>query len=396
MKFHDFSIRLPLLAFALVAMPLASHADTFEFSDEDLLLGVQAVGGTGSTQNLFIRLGNTVTIKNSPNQGVVANIAADLSATYGANWFEREDLFFGIFGNRSNLSPATDPGTGGQDPGRTVYLSSQTTVAGASAARVSMGSSSLGTGTTKYAGLRGVLTQADSTNPDDEFSASPSGATILNQASQPVSWNNSWSRWNPTPGAAFDVFTGGVQNNFGKIGVTEVLVDVQRLVPSTPGTYVTTVGIGSNGAIRLFTASQNTPFQTWTLTFPALDTTAKRLPTADPDNDGLTNLMEFVLNGNPGVRDPAIVPGLNAAGDDFVFSFNRRDDSEAGSTLLFQYGSDLSGWTNVTISAAGGTVGSASVVVGENALAADAVSVTVPKTVAPSGRLFGRLRVTQP
>jgi hypothetical protein len=378
------------LALAVSTMPQSALADTFEFSDEDLLLGVQAIGGTGTSQNLFISLGNTVTIKNSPNQGVVANIADDLSATFGSDWFERTDLYFGVFGNRSNLSPSTDPGISPQEPGRTIYLSTQTTTAGGAALRLQFGSSSLGTGATKYAGLRGVLTQSDPSNPDDEFTATASGATILDQTTQPVSWANSWSVWNPTPGAAFSVFTGGIQNNFGK--GAEVLVDVQRMVPSTPTTYVTTVGIASNGAVRLFTASVSSPFQTWALSFPALNTEAKRLPSADPDSDGVTNLMEFVLNGNPGVSDSgSISPTLNASGSNFVFSFTRRADSVAGNTLLFQYGTSLTGWTDALISAGSTVVGSASInVTGNN------VTVTVPKSVAPGGKLFGRLKVTQP
>ncbi len=402
MKLSILSSRVPAILLAVASVPFVSFAqtvpkDTFKFENADLLLAVQATGGAGGTQNLFISLGNTVVIKNSPNQGVVANIAADLTATFGLDWFERGDLFFGVIGNRSGLSPTLDPGVEGEEPGRTFYLGAQTTIGGGSAPRSGISSSSLGTGGSAYAGLRSVLTQsADGGNLDQFFTASSSGATIMDQMTQPSSWNNSWTEWNPSPGgAAFRVFTGGIQNNFGKAGVTEVLVDVQRFVASSPGAYITTVGIGSNGAIRLFTASQNTPFQTWTLTFAALDTAAKRLPTADPDNDGLINLIEFVLNGNPGVQDPAIIPSLNAAGNDFVFNFSRRDDSEASSTLLFQYGSDLSGWTDVPISAAGDTVGSASVVVGENALAADAVSITIPKAVAPSGRLFGRLKVIQ-
>jgi hypothetical protein len=378
------------LALAVSTMPQSALADTFEFGAEDLLLGVQAIGGTGTSQNLFISLGNTVTIKNSPNQGVVANIAADLSATFGLDWFERTDLYFGVFGNRSNLSPTTDPGVSPQEPGRTIYLSTQTTTAGSAALRGQLGSSSLGTGATKYAGLRGVLTQSDPSNPDDEFTATPSGATVLDQTTQPVSWANSWSVWNPTPGAAFSVFSGGIQNNFGK--GAEVLVDVQRMVPSTPTTYVTTVGIASNGAIRLFTAQVGSPFQNWALTFPALNTEAKRLPSADPENDGVSNLMEFVLNGNPGVADSgSISPTLNASGSNFVFSFTRRADSVAGNTLLFQYGTGLTGWTDALVSAGSTVVGNASInVTGNN------VTVTVPKSVAPGGKLFGRLKVTQP
>lgn len=388
MKIFDFSSSLPALAVALVAMPLVARAAPFQFADEDLVLGVQAIGGSGTSQNIFVRLGNTVAIKNNPNQGVVANIAADLSATYGDDWFTREDLYFGVFGNRSHFNVSLDPGTGNQEPGKTVYLSSATMVAGTAPKRPAMGASALGNGCTPYVGMRGILTSG-------ALTATASGAAILDEAiNGNAAWENSWSSRNPTPGAAFTVFSPGLQNNFGKDA--EVLVDVQRMVPSTTATYITTVGVASNGAIRLFTATQSTPFQTWALTFPALDTEAKRLPTADPDNDGLTNLIEFVLNGNPGLSDSAIAPTLNAAGSDLVFSFNRRDDSEAGSTLLFQYGSDLVGWTDVAIGATGGTVGSAAIVIGENAAAADAIGITLPKSVAPSGKLFGRLKVSQP
>jgi hypothetical protein len=377
-------------ALAVSTMPQSALADTFQFADEDLLLGVQAIGGTGTSQNLFISLGNTVTIKNSPNQGVVANIAADLAATFGLDWFERTDLYFGVFGNRSNVSPRFDSYVPPQEPARTIYLSTQTTSAGAAALRAQFSDSSLGTGATKYAGLRGVLTQSDPSNPDDEFTASASGATILDQTTQPTSWNNSWTVWNPTPGAAFSVFTGGIQNNFGK--GTEVLVDVQRMTGGDPTTYVTTVGINSEGQIRLFTASVSSPFQTWALTFPVLDTEAKRLPSADPDNDGVTNLMEFVLNGNPGVSDGgSISPTLDASGSNFVFSFTRRDDSVAGNTLLFQYGTSLTDWTDALISDGSTVVGNASINVTGNI-----VTVTVPKSVAPGGALFGRLKVTQP
>lgn len=391
MKFSYHSLKALGFALAVSSLPQFALADTFQFSDGDLLLGVQATSGTGTSQNLFISLGNTVTIKNSPNQGVIANIADDLSATFGSNWFERTDLYFGVFGNRSNLSPTTDPGVSPQEPGRTIYISTQTSAPGAAGLRPTFGSSSLGTGGTKYAGLRLVLTQADSSNPDDEFTASASGATILDQATQPVSWANSWSTWNPTPGAAFSVFTGGLQNNFGK--GTEVLVDVQRMVPSTPTTYVTTVGIASNGAIRLFTAPTSTPFQAWALTFPALDTAAKRLPSADPDFDGYTNLAEFVLNGNPGTSSQAIAPVLDASGTNFVFTFNRRDDSKATAPVIFQYGSDLAAWTDVAIGDTSGPVGAATVGVAAADSTIDVITVTVPKPV--GGKLFGRIKIVQ-
>ena len=395
MKLTTQSLRAASLALAAYAMPQFAQADPFVFNTDDLLLGVQATGGTGTDQNLFFNLGNTVAIKNNPNQGVVGNIAADLSATFGANWFSRTDLTFGVIGNRSNLSPGIDPGVSPQEPGRTFYISRATTAAGAAGLRPTFGSGSLGTGGTNFLGIKNYLVISVPPTSSETFTATADGATILDKILHPTSWNNSWTKWNPPSGAAgFGIFTGGIQNSFGT--GSEVLVDVQRMVASTPTTYVTTVGIASNGDIRLFTATTATPYETWALTFPALDTPAKRLATADPDNDGNVNLIEFLLNGNPGISDPAIAPDLDASGTNFVFTFNRRDDAEAGATLLFQYGTDLVGWTNAAIGATSGVVGSATITVVENGTSPDVITVTVPKSVAPGGKLFGRLSYTQP
>lgn len=299
MNFHFHSFRAIGFALAVSALPQASQAAPFVFNEADLLLGVRATGGTGSTQNVFFNLGNTVTIKNTPNQGIVGTIAADLSATFGANWFDRTDLYFGVFGNRSNLSPALEPGTPPEEPGSTIYLSIQATAAGGAGLRPQFGTSTLGTGGSKYAGLKGAL-RGTTPGSTDTFTATASGATILDQAIHPVSWNNSWTVWNPVPGAAFQVFTGGIQNNFGKpISVTEVLVDVQRMVPSTPTTYVTTVGINSSGQIRLFKLSAASAYDTWIGTFPSITAPADKLITADPDKDGETNLEEFGFGGSP-------------------------------------------------------------------------------------------------
>jgi hypothetical protein len=389
------SLRAIGFSLAVAALPQISQADPFLFDTDDLLLGVQATGGTGTSQNVFFNLGNTVDIKNTPNQGVVGNIAADLSATFGAGWFSRTDLVFGVIGNRSNLSPTIEPGTPPQEPGRTFYVSRAASSAGTAALRSSFGSGTLGTGGTNFLGIKNYLVISIPPTSSETFTATASGATILDETLHPTSWNNSWTKWNPPAGAAgFGVFSGGIQNSFGT--GSEVFVDVQRMVANTPTTYVTTVGIASTGAVRLFTASVATPYQTWALTFPALDTPAKRLATADPDNDGTVNLLEFMLNGNPGVSDPSILPDLDASGTNFVFTFNRRDDSEAGATLLFQYGSDLAGWTNAAIGAGSSVVGSATITVVENGTAPDTITVSVPKSVAVGGKLFGRLSYTQP
>jgi hypothetical protein len=137
------------------------------------------------------------------------------------------------------------------------------------------------------------------------------------------------------------------------------------------------------------------PPETWIATFPSITAAGDKLPGADPDNDGVKNMVGFVLNGNPSTSDSSTLPTLSASGANFVFSFNRRDDSEGDPSVMFQYRSDLTTWTTAGIGAVGSVVGDATIVVAENAEGADAITVTVPKSVALNGKLFGRLTVSE-
>ena len=74
------------------------------------------------------------------------------------------------------------------------------------------------------------------------------------------------------------------------------------------------------------------------------------------------------------------------------------EDAEAdvaGAEL--QYGSTLSGWTGVTIGAVSSGPDANGVVVNvtENADAPDTIVVQIPRTLAPDGKLFGRVKVTK-
>ena len=114
-------------------------------------------------------------------------------------------------------------------------------------------------------------------------------------------------------------------------------------------------------------------------------------PTDDPDFDGINNLMEYVLfNGQPAVPSTSIVPTLDASGANFIFTFYRRTDSTTDTTQIFQYGTDLIGWTDVAIP------GGAGVTVTPNTPSTGIDKVEISVVKAPNLKLFGRIKVTQP
>ncbi len=116
-------------------------------------------------------------------------------------------------------------------------------------------------------------------------------------------------------------------------------------------------------------------------------------PAGDPDHDDIENLLEYVLNGNPSISDSEILPDLDASGPDFVFTFTRRELSSYDTTQVFEYGTDLGGWTplNITHPTAG------QIALGTPADGLQTVTISIPKSLAsPGGKLFGRLRVIQP
>jgi autotransporter-associated beta strand protein len=159
-------------------------------------------------------------------------------------------------------------------------------------------------------------------------------------------------------------------------------------------------GLGSNqqatfsnasGIVTVTGEPDGDPYVAWIDSFtpnPLLPDDASKLPTADPDGDGIANLMEYVLaGGNPVVPSLSILPTVASVGENLVLSYTRNDESEADTTQVGQWTTDLTTgvWTDVT-----------PVVVNENGPLADDMTVTVPKSNAVNGRLFLRLKVTMP
>lgn len=128
-------------------------------------------------------------------------------------------------------------------------------------------------------------------------------------------------------------------------------------------------------------------YEQWIQSFPSLTDPGDRLPSADPDGDGLANSIEFVTGSDPSQATPGMVLSCSVDATNVVFAFMRsKVAQEAGFTSLVEISSDLTGslWTEV---------GGDAVDIADHG-ANETVTVTVPRGT--GGRLFGRLRVISP
>ena len=111
----------------------------------------------------------------------------------------------------------------------------------------------------------------------------------------------------------------------------------------------------------------------------------------DPDHDGVQNLIEFILGGDPLLtNDSDRLPKAVIEGTNLKFTFIRSDLSEPGTTLIVQYGGNLVGWTDVPVGPAGG----AAVSVSENGENPDILEIMIP--MASHSKRFVRLKASRP
>jgi autotransporter-associated beta strand protein len=158
-----------------------------------------------------------------------------------------------------------------------------------------------------------------------------------------------------------------------------------------PGTYSAAnssgriVGTGS----LIVTSPGPVGFPAWISNYPGLSNVTA---SGDPDSDGISNLLEYVLNGIPNSTNRSILPAASLTSTHFVFSFTQRTESTAVTTQTFEYSTTLDDWTPIQIT----SPSAPEVTFGATTAGARTVTISIPKSAAPTGRLFGRLVVLQP
>ena len=161
------------------------------------------------------------------------------------------------------------------------------------------------------------------------------------------------------------------------------LVGTLPTITGVPAGY--SVDTSTPGVVKISDGSGD-PYTTWIDSFTSLTNPADKEMTADPDQDGLANVIEFVLDGNPANGTITNLPTLTDAGANMVFTFTRRDDSESLNPTV-EFDADLAGaWTTAVDGS------NCTIVVTENGTNPDTVTVTISKGA--NTKLFARLKVT--
>jgi hypothetical protein len=237
----------------------SSSSAAVTYAVGDLLVGFHTAAGTGSGTSFVFNLGSAASYKNSPGTGPLVNdISGVLIATYGSNWFSRNDLYWGIAGVRDYASGGVNTVVNG-DAKATIYISRAASAPGASTAWSLASGSTVISAATSIGSMQGAsgndLTLSGGFEGATE-AAGTSGRGVLQDEGTTI---NSWDEFNPIGGAAFgNILTGGLQGPLGT-GTTAYL-DLYRVVgrtsasatpndPAGAGRYITTFTLNSQGII---------------------------------------------------------------------------------------------------------------------------------------------------
>ena len=184
--------------------------------------------------------------------------------------------------------------------------------------------------------------------------------------------------------SALVVATGAVLNLNFVGNLTVPSLNLGGSGPLPPGTYNSshlTYGLYFTGTGTLLISG--TDYDTWANTNGVSDGS----PEDDPDGDGIKNILEYVLGGDPRKSSTEVLPKATIEGTDLVLTYKRSDASETDTTQAGQWSTNLQTWSDVDVTVE---------LVNENGTAPDDIKIRIPLSKAIGGRLYGRLHVSKP
>jgi autotransporter-associated beta strand protein len=269
--------------------------------------------------------------------------------------------------NNTTVAPVSLT-VGGNNESTTYSGVLSSTVAGGSLTKIGSGTLTL-TGTSTYTGdtivNAGILAVDGDALPDagklviDGGKVAPSGVEIVGT-----------------------LFFGGVQQAAGTWGAT-----------GSGASHIDNTRFSGTGVVSVTTAASG--YSSWAQS-KGLTTGVNDGATQDPDFDGISNLLEYVLGGLPigaGSSDTSTVPIIQTLdANNLILTFKRSELSESDTTPTVQISTSLGSWTDfATIGAT--SAGAVTVTQDSPNADLDTVSVIIPRSNEVGGKLFVRLNV---
>lgn len=171
-------------------------------------------------------------------------------------------------------------------------------------------------------------------------------------------------------------------------GATSATYAIASATHTATGNY--TVDVTSTGGVVSSTAAAVTVTDGFTSFLNTYNLTGSNaLTTADPDGDGISNLLEYVLGGDPTTASRSNLPTSSmttvSGQPALVFSYNVKTAAAAVVGVSVEYSSDLVNWTTASDGQNGITISTTVVDANTNH-----VVVTIPTS---SAKLFARLHL---
>ncbi len=160
-------------------------------------------------------------------------------------------------------------------------------------------------------------------------------------------------------------------------------------LPTVTGYTGGVLSISGDGKSLILTVPGASAYDAWALS-KGLNGTNNGAEQDNSDHDGIANVLEFALNGDPLVSDTNKLPVQSQDATNFYFEFDRRDDSISEVTLSFQYGTLSPGLpSSIAIPSSNTPIAGPPVAITDNGNGTHHIKITVAKGGAVA--LFGRL-----